>query len=258
MGQTCVAWLEDEDRSGAAVGLAAVSDPDMIITSGDNLRIRKDVPLVAMMYAVTEFAAYAVNNIRISSPSIASNPIRITKGVALNYTSPELIYDFREAPIHIAKVGDNVTAYGYEEDEAGISHYLGCVLILSDGWITKERPPGSPAITHIHRCTVGAATEAAWSALALTQTDDLPAGEYDMWGARVESATAVAARFIFKGMDLRPAVIPVTRSQDPVHPFSQYWGAPIRFTMPDGLPTLDILACAAETPGDVELYLTKV
>jgi len=255
MPQTCHAWLEDEDRSGAETYLAAVADP-LITTSGDNLRLRSDMPLIALAYVWTEFTAYPPALMRISGPTIAGNPLRFTKGVALNYLSPGQIYDFRDNPLNVLRAGDDVTAYGYENDEAGVAHYLGVVLIVSDGSIPKVQ---SMPLTHIHRCTVSAITTAgAWNNRALTQIDTLPAGKYMMLGARVESATAVAARFVFKGLEARPAVIPVSRAVDEVHPFSQFWGKPIPFVMPDGLPSLDILACATETPGDVELYLSKV
>ncbi len=251
MPQTCHAWLEDEDRSGAATGIAAIAD-DLCITSGDNLRFRKDLSKIALLYAWTEFAAYAVNQIRLSAPTIAGQPIRVTKGVALNYLAEGLIYDFRDQPLDLIRPGDNVTANGYEEDEAGVAHYLGLVAIVTNAPIPKV--PTMP-ITHIHRCTATLTGAAAWTQLALTEVDALPAGEYNMLGARVECATAVAARFVFKGLEPRPAVIPTTRSQDHVHSFSQYWGKPVPFKMPDNLPDLDILECTGSGTVEVELYL---
>lgn len=250
MPQTVHAWLEDEDRSGAAAGIAAIAD-DLIITSGDNLRLRKDMPLVALLYGWTEFTTYAFNQAKITSPKIAGNPLRITKGVSLNY-SPGLIYDFRDAPLGMIRPGDNVSTEGYEEDEAGVAHYLGIVLVVSDGSIPKT--PTLP-ITHIHRCTATATAAGAWTQLALTEQDALPVGVYNMLGARVEHASAVAARFVFKGMEARPGVIPVSRVQDPVHPFSQFWGKGIPFVMPDNLPDIEILEVTGSGTVEVELYL---
>lgn len=253
MPQSAHAWLQDEDRSGAATGLAAVAD-DLIITSGDNLRLRKELPLIAMAYLWTEFTAYPVVIGTVTSPPIANNPHILTHGVALNYLNESQIYDFRDAPIFWAKPGDNMSVEAYEADEAGVAHFLGLVIITSDGAI----PFGPrPQIDLIHRCTVGAASAAAWSQLALTEINALPAGKYKMWGARVEGATTVAARFVFKGVEIRPAVIPVTRSVDQLHSFSRFWGAGIDFTMPDGLPDLEILDTTTTTAGDVELYLTR-
>lgn len=235
--------------------MAAIAD-DLVITSADNLRLRADVNMVAMAYLWTEFTAYAPVIGTFTSPSIANNPINLTHGIALNYLNESQIYDWRAVPMVFARPGDNLSVTGYEADESGVAHFLGAVVVVSDGAIPFGPPPMS--LTHVHRCTVGAATAATWSQLAMTEIDALPEGEYDMWGARVEGATTVAARFVFKGRELRPAVIPVTRSIDSLHPFSQFWGQPVRFRIPDGLPDLEILDTTTTTAGDVELYLTKV
>jgi len=249
--QTCHAWLEDQDRSGAAVGIAAIADA-LCITSGDNLRLRTDMNLIALLYAWTEFAAYPVNQIALSSPTIANNPLRIKKGVALYYENEQQIYDFRDSPLDLIRAGDNATATGYEEDEAGVAHYLGLIAIVSDGSIPKQCPL---PVTHIHKCSATASAAATWTTLALTEVDALPAGNYNMLGARVQHASAVAARFIFRGLEARPAVIPVQRSVDCVHPFSQFWGKPIPFVMPDGLPKLEMLEVTGSGTVDLELYL---
>jgi len=249
--QTCHAWLEDEDRSGAATGIAAVTD-DLVVTSGDNLRFRRDMPLIALLYGWTEFAAYAFNQAKISGPTIAGNPLRITKGIALNYLNEGQIYDFRDAPLAILRPGDNITVEGYEEDESGVAHYLGVVAVVSDGSIPKQSPL---PITHIHRCTATATTAGAWTKLALTEVDALPAGQYQMLGARVEHASLVAARFMFKGIEARPAVIPVERAVDCVHSFNSFWGKPIPFIMPDGLPKVEVLEVTGSGTVECELYL---
>lgn len=255
MGHTVHAWLEDEDRSGAATGLAAVTD-QLINTLNDNLRFRSAWPMVALMYLWTEFAAYAPNIATITSASIAQRPWILTKGVALNYLREGQIYDFRDAPMEGPQPGEDITVTAFEEDEGGVAHFLGLVVIVSDGSI--PRTPPFKQITHIHRCTVGATSAAAWSTLTMTEINALEAGEYVMRGARVESATAVAARFILENYVERPAVIPVTLSTDMVHPFSRDWGLEYKFKIPDGLPQLEMLTTAAETPGEVELYLEKV
>jgi len=249
--QTCHAWLEDQDRSGAATGLAAITD-DLIVTSGDNLRLRHDMRLLALIYGWTEFAAYAFNQAKISCPTIASNPLRITKGVALNYLNEGQIYDFRDNPLDIIRAGDNLTAEGYEEDEAGVAHYTGVVIVVCDGSIPKVSPL---PVTHIHRCTATASAAGAWTKLDLTEQEGLPAGQYHMLGARVEHASLVAARFVFKGIEARPAVIPVTRAIDCPHSFSSFWGKPIPFIMPDGLPKVEVLEVTGSGTVELELYL---
>ena len=72
------------------------------------------------------------------------------------------------------------------------------------------------------------------------------------------AATAIAARFIFKGREDRPGVVPVSRNVDPVFPFSAYWGIQPQFIIPDNLPQMEMLTGSTETPAEVEMYLTKV
>jgi len=234
-------------------GITAVADTLLgVEVSGDTLKLRTDLAKIAMMYVWTEFAAYPPALMTLSSAGIAGNPIRLTKGVGLNYLSEGQLYDHRTSPLNIIRPGDSITATGFEDDEATVAHYLGVVLIVCNAPIPLSSPM---AMNHVHRCTVGAATAGAWSTLTLTEQDALPAGIYYMLGAKVESATAAAARFIFKGMEVRPAVIPTILSSDNVHPFSRFWGKPIPFKIPGELPQLELLACAAETASDVELYL---
>lgn len=254
MPQTCHAWLEDEDRSGAVTGIAAIAD-DLVKTSGDNLRFRADMPLIALMYGWTEFTAYVIDNLKLSAPTIAGNPLRIRRGVSLNYLNEGQIVDMRENPFAGMRPGDNITVEGFEADEAGVAHYLGLVVIVSDGAI-PEIPP--LPLTHIHHCEATATGAGAWTQLSLTETDALPAGEYQMLGADVMHASLVAARFVFKGVEARPAVIPRSLTTDHLHSFSRYWGKPIKFTMPDGLPDVEILEVTGSGTVDADLFLSKV
>tara|TARA_Y100000310_G_scaffold169212_1_gene169244 strand:- start:336 stop:1133 length:798 start_codon:yes stop_codon:yes gene_type:complete len=254
-----VVWAEDEDRSGSATGLAAIADLNQgTITNGDNLRFPKGFNYVYMGYFWTEFAAYAPERATISQAKIANNPVIFNKGIALNYLSPNQVYDFRRNPFQL-NTGEDTTVQSVESDEAGVAHKNGLVLFLCDSpkGIRGGRPPRP--ITHIHTCTVAQATALTWTNCALTEINALPSGEYVCWGARIHSATPIAARLNFDNIDDRPPIIPVSREEDPTHPYSEYWGtSKYRFTIPDGLPSVDVLASATETPSDIELYLTKI
>ena len=251
MPQTCHAWLEDQDRSGSATYLAAVQD-DLINTSGDYLQLRHGMSKIAMMYMWSEFAAYPPVICTVDSASIRGNPLRITRGVALNYLNDGQIVDMRNFPNSRIRAGDDVSALYLDGDEAGVAHFGGMVLIVSNAPVPLSAPYPTSLI---HRCTTSASTGGSWSTLSLTETDSLPSGDYYLLGARVESATAVAARFIIQGLENRPAVIPTTRSQDSLHPFSRFFGSPIKFSIPGGLPKLEILTSTSETPSDVSLFL---
>jgi hypothetical protein len=260
MGVTCHAWLEDEDRSGAAAGIAAVADQMAGDVSGDNLQLSGSYPYIYAMYTITEFAAYPPVIMTLDGASFEL-PIITTKGIALNVNNDGQVYDFRRSPLKppiISPAGENITATGYETDEAGVPHYLGHVLFVTDSPNVPVEQAAFP--THITRATVSAVSAAgAWETETLTLTDDLPAGRYALLGARVETATPCAARFILKGYADRPPVIPVSRNTDPVPAMSQWIGTTgYQFWYPGNLPQLEMLTMAAETPTDCELYLHQV
>lgn len=260
MPQTCQVWAEDADRSGAIANLAAVADV-LFTVSGDNLRIREDLPLTAMIYFWAETTGQPLVQGRISAPTIANQPLRFHKGFAGTFANPNNVYDYRNSPLAVLRPGDDITCEAFETDEAGVAHTVACVLIQSNAPIPVGTPP--QAITHIQRLTADGNTVAVgtgWQIRGLTQTtgEGLAEGDYLMWGAKVQSPTLIAARFIFRGMEPRPAVIPTNNEEDGIHPFSLFWGKGLPFHIPDGLPQIELLAQAAEAVDVIELYLTKV
>jgi len=254
MVHSCVAWLEDEDRSDADKGIAAVAD-HIAITSGDNLRLYSPLDKVAKMYVWTEFEAYAVDQITITAASIptTNGTILLNRGINLTNVIGN-VYDFQDNPLDIFTAGENITVSGHEDDEADTAHYLGVVFIVCDGPIARGPVP----LSFPHRCTATATTAGSWTLLALTEGTALPSGEYVCVGAEVESATAVAARLNFPGFKARPAVIPICQEEAQLDPFSRYFGAEIPFTMPDGLPQIDILECTGSGTVTVNLFVRKV
>lgn len=254
MGHTVHAWLEDEDRSGAEKGIAAVSD-QLIETSGDTLKLRSGRNHIALMYMWSEFAAYYPTEARINAASYPDGQnLRLYKGVGLNFTAENLIYDFRDNPRPMV-AGETLTGYGWEVDEATVAHYMAIVLIVSDGRIPKG---SAPSDTMVVQATATASAAAAWTTLTMTLRDSIGAGIYEMYGARVMSATCAAARFIFVGLWDRPAVIPTSRENDVSHSFNEFWGAPIQFAYPANLPKLEILEVTGSGTVKIELYLRKI
>jgi len=254
MVHSCVAWLEDEDRSNLDTGITAVAD-HIAVTSGDNLRLYKPLDKVAKIYCWTEFEAYPFDQFTVTAASIPTTNGTILLNRGINLTSVVgNVYDFQDAPLEIFKAGENISISGHEDDEATVAHYLGMVMIVCDGPI----PRGPVPYSWPHRCTATATTAGSWTLLALTEGTALPSGDYVCVGAEVESATAVAARLNFPKFKYRPAVIPICEEEAQLDPFSRYWGAEIPFTMPDGLPQIDILECTGSGTVTVNLFVRKV
>ena len=254
MGHTVHAWLEDEDKSTTEAGLAAVAD-QLIETSGDTLKLRNGRNLIALMYMWSKEAAYYPIQARINAASYPDGQnLRLSKGVALNFSAENLIYDFRSNPRPMVP-GEILTGYGLNVDNAGNAVTMGIAIIVSGGPIPKGPVPGD---IMVFQATATASAALAWTTLTMALTDSIGAGVYEMYGARVMSATCFAARFIFVGKYDRPAVIPTITEKDISHTFSEFWGAPIKFAYPGNLPKLEILECTGSGTVKIEMYLRKV
>jgi len=254
MGQTIHGWLEDEDRSTLETGITAVPD-QLIETSGDTLKLRNLRNKIALMYLWSEFAAYIPLEGRINAASYPDGQnLRLYKGVGLNFISENQIYDFRSNPREMVP-GEVLTAYGIDADEAGVAHYLGIAVIVSDGVIPKGVIPRDIMVV---QATATASAAGAWTTLTMTLRDSIGAGIYEMYGARVMHPTCFMARFIFPGIWDRPAVIPTIKETDVSHSFNEFWGAPVRFAYPGNLPKLEIVECTGSGTVKIELYLRKI
>jgi len=254
MGQTVHVWIEDEDKSTTEAGLNAPTD-QLIETSGDTLKLRSGRNLIAMMYMWSKEAAYYPIQARINAASYPDGQnLRLSKGVGLNFLSKDQIYDFRSAPRYMVP-GEVLTGYGLNVDNAGNAVTMGIAIIVSGGPIPMGPLPSDIMVV---QATATASAALAWTTLTMTLTDSIGAGIYEMYGARVMSATCFAARFIFPGMADRPAVIPTISELDITHPFSEFWGAPIQFAYPGNLPKLEIMECTGSGTVKIEMYLRKI
>jgi len=211
-----------------------------------------------MAYAWTEFAAFPFQRATLSGTGVrGANPLIMNQGYALNYLTPGVVYDWRQKPKPWPS-GEDITVLAIEDDEAGVAHFIGVVLVITRN--PNGIPVGVPPLPYFpHTVTVGQMTTGAWTSSALTEINSLPPGEYIMWGGNLISATPVAARMIFPGIDDRPPIIPNTREEDPIHPHNRFWGTnQFRFKIPDQLPAFEGLHSTTETPSELEMYLTKV
>ena len=255
-----VAWGESEDRSGAGTNLSAISDT-LINTQGDNLRLQAGFNNINMVYTVSSSATYRVVQSIISSASIASNPLEMNKGIAKDFLNQGAYYEFFNGAYNYIEAGDDVTATAYEDDEAGVAHNLSTVMFVSDQTMYIGQP--SLPITHIAKATSSGAVSAnTWTEKTLTLETALPAGQYAFIGADVlsDNGTLTSARFVFQDYKTRPAVVPKNDSNQFSHPinYNVYDNGGYQFTIPDGLPTCEVLTGASTTLSFVNLYLSRL
>lgn len=262
MAQTVLVWGESADRSGAAENLLAVVNDDLVSTNGDNIRFNSLFSNIAFMYNKSNTNSYVPQKMTLNAPTISSNPLVWASGIGVTWDAESNvnILDMSNACYPYIRPGDDVTSSGFENDEAGVSHFLSNCVIVTDQASINYDIRNAPPLTHTARCTVsGSSVSNQWTTYQLTLDTALPAGQFAMSGASVVGATCTAARFQFKtGGISRPAVIPRTTTSSPLHPFSRYFGGSRNFTFPDNLPDLEYLSTASEVPSEVTLFLTKI
>lgn len=223
MPQTVFVWAEDEDRSAAETGLAAVLNEDQAVVSGDTIQIPDIYPYVAGILVGTEFPDFFMVAARLASTGIGGpgvNNLRLHKAyngddgeldaAAIGVRNEACIYNWFDNPLKLGEgpngiAGDTLTAYSLETDEAGVAHFNSISLFVSD-----TRLPYMPHnITHTPTFTMAAITAAVtWEKKNIVLDDDIPPGRYLLWGVDICSATAIAARVVVPGVPFRPAFIP--------------------------------------------------
>jgi hypothetical protein len=246
MPQTVFVWAEDEDKSGAETGLAALTD-DLAVTSGDTIQIPEQYQYIAGVLVGTEFPDYVITDARLSAPGIGGpgvNNMRLHKAYAGSEKLVDttfvgtrdiegVIYDYFDNPVKVGEGpngigGDTITAYSLEADEAGVAHMNSISL-----FVTNTRLPIVPhTLTHpdVKFTTAAIAAGLTWEKKTLVLDDDIPTGRYLIWEAELCSATAIAARLVVPGLGYRPAFIP-TRTQAEAAPKQ-----PNRCLHPGGIP----------------------
>lgn len=262
-------FSESQDRSGTLSNIAAVSDP-IADASGDSLKISSfPTPYLAWIYWKSSTASYPISSWKITSPTIAGQPLEDTFGDAVSTdannraTSHLPTLDMRNNPNNFGLVGsDPIEVLAVEDDEAGVAHTITCVLGVTNGSPLVSSNSTPYRIDYVHKITgfSGNTTANAWSNYnlsALTQ-NSLPDEPVSIVGARCESATGAVARFVYpRGSATRPPII-VNNASNDVTPN-------VNFTIPQRpylavseVPSLDILTTTAETPTSLTLYLQRV
>lgn len=247
MAFTLVGYSESQVSASVFVAVAAIPDQHVRV-DGDNVVI----PELTTVIGGWGQGATLIRT-RLSSPSLRSfiqpeiNPIVN----AAAYTETDLLrfqanYNLPLVMDEQLQVEIQATAALAEADRV--------FIMLAD-------TPTSPVEGEIFtiRATHGAITALVWSNIALTLEQTLPVGSYQIVGARHESATALAFRFVMVGGVWRPggpSSIAVG-NVDPPGSRRGGWGVWAEF---DQLrpPTVDVFATAADASGVVYIDLIRV
>ena len=196
MAFSLVGWSEEVD-SATLTDIQALLDQH-VTTDGD------DILVPAFASNIIGVFAFGSNIIcaQISSPTLRKG---LMLDVAPINESSEPVFPLPfvnrlDRPIALTP-GEGLRAR-VSEESSGATRVS--VLVWLQG--EYEEPPEGEIHT-VKATSTTTLTPYEWTLCPLTLTQQLEAGRYALVGARVESATAIAARFVIPGSEYRPGVI---------------------------------------------------
>lgn len=244
---TLVAWTESQD-SAVLVNIAALADPHVRVVADDIY-----VPALSFLSGYHFHGANFTQG-QISSPSLrVQNLIDVEPAdLAAEPGSPPAFHDLFENPIPL--VASEAINTLMAEDAAGASRVTALV------WFSSG--PVTPVTGKIQTVRATGATTlgaSVWTNCALTFSQTLPAGRYQVVGMRAQSAGAQAARLVVPGFSWRPGCIGCDADGDIDPPRLRYGRAGVWCEFDhDAPPTVDFLSVSADTAEVVHLDLIKI
>lgn len=235
---TTVAWSASADQA-AITAIAAVADPHLTV-QGNDVRVPS--------WATKLYAVYA-NGVNLTQAQLNSPSLRrfVPYDIdpidrAATPSNPTPLIDMFDNPYEF-DVDESLNALT-SEDGAGATR-MNVIAWLGDG--NKEQVSGEILTVRVTSAT--AAVAFAWTNVALTFTNVLPAGRYAIVGLRGISTTGIACRLVLSGSGYRPGALMQT-AEGRVRDLGQRfrWGragklGEFRNTTP---PTIDVFAGAAD------------
>jgi len=242
------AFSEQIAAAGTLQPIAAVPD-DQLFTSGDDVRVPQGLAFLLAAFAIGP----GVSRARIVAPSLrAFANLEIAPKLVSEVVPVEEILrqvTFTRDPLPLA-VGESINFESDAGAAAGVGQVTG-VIMLGDG----PALPVLGAMRTVRATAVIAGGEGVWSSGALTFSEDLPAGVYQVMGGRCEMNSQGAFRLIFVAGGPRPGSL-AAGSDTAGDVWGQRlggWGIWGQFDT-NQPPTLEVLALSASTTSQV-LYL---
>lgn len=242
------AFSEDFAAAGTLQAVAAVAD-DQIFTSGDDVRVPQGLPFLLAAFALGP----GVSRARIVAPSLRAfanlelAPKVVGQSVPID--DPKNLITYVNNPLPLA-VGESVNFESDAGAGAGAGQTTG-VILLGEGAVV----PVAGSIRTVRATAAITGTENAWASGAITFSEDLPTGSYQVVGARCEADNPGAFRLIFVAGGPRPGSLSSLGDEG-----AEVWGSRLGMWGVWGVfdtnqpPTLEILSLAGAGSAQV-LYL---
>ena len=244
-----VAWSE-ATASGTLQPIAAVPD-DQVFTSGDDVRIPTGLSALLGAFSL----GLAPTRARIVAPSLRAFANFEIAPKIVSETTPDLapnrLMTMVRDPLPLA-VGEFVN---FESDAGDATNSDVCgVAMLGEGPIQ----PVTGQFRTLRATASITGTQRAWASEGVAFSEDLPAGRYQVIGARCEADQPGAFRLIFREGGPRPGALSVPTDAGGDIPGQRMggWGVWGEFDI-NQPPTLEVLSLGAAGAAQV-LYLDLI
>lgn len=233
----------------ANTDVAALNDQILSVSNGHFLPQRDYSLIFAAVMAAT------LNRVRIVSPTnrqITLPIIRPIMTAVLPATAPNMA-DYRKNPFRIRGL-EELALEATSGVAMGTERFTALVGLAT----SMETSPQGDIFT-LRGTSTTAAVANAWTDLAITWADTLPAGNYAVVGLEVQSTNAQGARLIFENQTERPGSISITGLGNRTHLMFYKgelgrWGS-FRSTR---MPTVQVLANAADATHVIHLDIVRI
>lgn len=200
---TLIGYSESQD-SATLTNIAALADPHVRV-SGDDIVVPKGLPNLLGCY----FLGVSLTQGQLASPSLRR---RVNLDVepldrnTLPLATTKPMHDFFDSPIPL----DGEESLNALMAEDGTTTRGNALVWLGDGPVS----PVKGDILTVRVTNASTLTANAWTNGALTFSQSLPAGTYQLVGARMQSTNLQGFRFVFVGQQWRPGAIGVNADAD--------------------------------------------
>lgn len=245
---TTVAFSDSKDPAGVFVNIPAVPDPH-IKTAGNYIYVADYNHLVGENFV--GLGDTTPGQCRLISPSIRRiNPYYVTPVDDAIYNPADILPTFHPeaaVPLDIGEgleceVNSTPTAAGQQT----------CTVFLAPGAIT----PVTGDIKNVRFTITVAGVIESWEFSEITLIDELPVGQYDIVGARVEADEGIAFRFVPVGASHRPGGMIVADAlvKSPYEQRNGRMGVWCSFGSVQ-LPGIEVLFSAAEASATYQCFM---
>lgn len=207
-------WFQDVDQAAAAGEINAIAD-ETLFTSGKDIRVPEEITRLLAVMGLT--AATTFTSAQLKAPSLRSlaNFDVLPFGSAATFENPPPLVWLGQNPIQL--IPQESLSFETNTDHASAIEIYAFVIL---GDAAPQAVNGE--IFSIRATAAITLADGVWTNGALTFTQDLPFGTYQVVGMRAQGTGLVAARLVFPGGRWRPGVPGIVLPESVDFPFFRH------------------------------------